>query len=119
RDLVDAGEGEAAEHGGRFERFVDGVDERRPALLAQCRKYFVAAGERSGVRKRRALSSVAAAKLEHDDGLRTRRTRERRTETRPVLDAFDEADNDVSKRIVGEPFQIVRRVDHGFVAAGD
>src|SRR4029079_10207687 len=66
-----------------------------------------------------AFPRLAAPELEHDDWLRARCTSQRSAKAKSILDALDDADDDLGQRIVGEPFQIIRRIDYGFVAAGD
>src|SRR5205807_287931 len=91
----------------------------RSALRAERGENLVAAGKRSGMGNGRALSRLAAAELQHDDRLRACRPRERGPKARSVLDALNDADDDLRLGVIRKPFQIIRRINRGFVATGD
>ena len=98
---------------------VDRVDQRHAVLPEQRRERLVPAGERAGVRERRALAELAAAELQHDHRLHARGALDRGAEAAAVLGALHDAGDDLGRRIVGEELDVVGHLQHGLVAAGD
>jgi hypothetical protein len=107
------------EQRGGLDQRVDGINQRHAVLPEQRGEGLVPAGERSGMRERRALAEFAAAELQHHDRLGAGGALDRGAEAAAVARALHDAGDHPRRRIVGQEAEIVGHVEHGLVAAGD
>jgi len=108
--------------------FCDGFINLGTAEGARQNAELMAIIERSGMAVQgpncmgalgRRYSSTAATELEHDNRFGARGLCKHRAKARPILDALDNADDDLGLAIIRKPLQIVRGIDCGLVATGD
>lgn len=118
RELVAFEGRDAPESFGRREQFVD-VGHAQHARAAEGGAVnVVRAGERAGVRGRRARRAFAAPRLDDDDGLHARGRPRRRHERLRVGDRLDVHEDRARRGVDREPVQQIVEIDVGHVADG-
>ncbi len=101
----------------RLDECVDAVDQSDAVLAKQRGERLVPAGQRSGMRQRRALAQLTASELEDDKRLAPRGVLYGGAETPTVLGPLHEATDHRGRRVVGQKRNVIGHVHDGFVAA--